>query len=109
MNVPAETVDFYVVTDTILVKDFIVKSINQSVLIKSGGFTEWKEIICAADVTPHLYKEIQLKLKEAGFNIEVTGVVSKETKAALVKFQRENGLPVGALDIETLHALGLDF
>jgi len=29
------------------------------------------------------------------------------TKAALVKFQKENGLPVGQLDFETLKALGI--
>jgi hypothetical protein len=32
-----------------------------------------------------------------------------KTKAALVKFQRDNGLPVGQLDYETLKALGVSY
>ena len=30
-----------------------------------------------------------------------------QTKSALVKFQEDNGLPVGQLDYETLRALGI--
>ena len=32
-----------------------------------------------------------------------------ETKAALQQFQRDNGLPVGNLDFETLKALGVQY
>ena len=35
--------------------------------------------------------------------------MGSRTKAALVKFQRENNLPVGQLDFETLKALGVNF
>jgi hypothetical protein len=31
------------------------------------------------------------------------------TKAALIKFQRAEGLPVGQLDFETLKALGINY
>jgi hypothetical protein len=109
VDVEEQMQSFYIVTDTLNVKEFKEKLLVKHMLVKAGGFTEWKEIICAADVTPQLYREIQHKLKEAGFNIEVTGVVSKETKAALVKFQKINGLPVGALDTETLDVLGVNF
>ena len=34
-------------------------------------------------------------------------VMGASTKTALVKFQRDNGLPVGQLDFETLKALGI--
>ena len=34
-------------------------------------------------------------------------ILGSDTKSALVKFQKDNGLPVGALDFETLKALGV--
>jgi len=35
--------------------------------------------------------------------------MGSRTKAALTKFQKENGLPVGNLNMETIRALGLQY
>lgn len=54
-------------------------------------------------------EEIQRVLKEWGlFNSEVTGYFGAETEAALIKFQKSNGLsPSGVADEATLKKMGI--
>ena len=35
--------------------------------------------------------------------------MGKDTKAALVKYQKDNKLPIGGLDMETLKSLGVKY
>ncbi len=86
-------------------------NITKRVLVKAGGFTEWKEVVCESDITPDLYRKVQEALVAKGYNIGTAGIdgaFGAASKAALVKFQRDNGLPVGQMDIETLKALGIN-
>ncbi len=79
-------------------------------LVKAGGFTDWREVVCDTDVTPALVRRVQEALMAKGYALPQYGAdnnLGEETKAALVKFQRENNLPIGQLDIETLKALGV--
>ncbi len=77
-------------------------------LVTPGGFTEWREVVCSADITPGFYRQIQQALNDRGYDAgPVDGQVGARTKAALVKFQRDNNLPIGSMDIETLKALGV--
>ena len=83
-------------------------TITKTNLVKAGGFTEWREVVCDADITPDLYRKIQTALNAKGYNVgTVDGVIGAGTKAQLVKFQKDNGLPIGQLDNETLKALGV--
>lgn len=83
-------------------------TITKRNLVKAGGFTEWREVVCESDITPDLYRKVQQALNDKGYNVgTVDGVIGAGTKAQLVKFQRDNGLPIGQLDIETLKALGV--
>lgn len=88
----------------------VYKTVSKRVLVSKGGFTEWREVVCEADITPDLYKRIQQALLDRGYNIgsaKPDGVIGPGTKSALVEFQKDNGLPVGNLDFETLRALGV--
>ncbi len=79
-------------------------------LVKAGGFTEWREVVCDTDVTPALIRRVQEALMAKGYALPQFGAdnnLGEETKAALVKFQRDNNLPIGQLDMETLKALGV--
>ncbi|MEL6865256.1 MAG: peptidoglycan-binding domain-containing protein, partial [Bacteroidota bacterium] len=48
--------------------------------------------------------------KERGYDPGPTdNILGSRTKAALTKFQKDNSLPVGQLDMETLKALGIRY
>jgi regulator of extracellular matrix RemA (YlzA/DUF370 family) len=87
------------------------RTVTKKILVKPGGYTVWREVLCSGDVTPALVQQIQSALVARGFNVGATGsdnLLGPNTKAALIKFQNENGLPVGSLDFETLKALGIN-
>jgi len=77
-------------------------SVTKRNLVTPGGFTEWREVVCETDIDANLYRNIQSALISRGYNIGsagADGVWGAASKAALVKFQRDNSLPVGALDV----------
>ncbi len=79
-------------------------------LVRKGGFTEWREIVCGGDVTNEMVRSVQAALRSRGYDPgPADNVMGSRTKAALVKFQKENNLPVGQLDFETLKALGVNY
>jgi hypothetical protein len=85
-------------------------TITKRNLVKAGGFTEWREVICDTDITADLVRRVQVALMAKGYDLPRYGAdndLGAETKAALVKFQRDNNLPIGQLDLETLKALGV--
>jgi len=56
-----------------------------------------------------IIEAVQKTLLERGYDVEVNNVFGKKTKTALLKFQKENNLPVGQLDFETLKALDIEY
>jgi N-acetylmuramoyl-L-alanine amidase len=54
-------------------------------------------------------KVVQQALREAGFDIVVDGIFGRNTRAAVMEFQRQSSLTVdGIVGPQTLSALGLD-
>ena len=85
-------------------------TVTKRQLVRKGGFTEWREIVCGDRVTSQMVRDVQNALRTRGYDPgPADNVMGSRTKAALVKFQRENNLPVGQLDFETLRALGVDY
>ena len=79
-------------------------------LVKKGGFTEWREVLCGDKVTGYTVRQIQDALKARGYDSGPSdNIMGSRTKAALVKFQKDNNLPVGQLDLQTLKALGVQY
>lgn len=79
-------------------------------LVKKGGFTEWREVLCGDKVSPYTVRQIQEALNSRGYSPgPIDDVMGSQTKAALTKFQKDNNLPVGQLDMKTLKALGIRF
>jgi hypothetical protein len=88
------------------------ETVTKRVLAKKGGFTEWREILCPDLVTSYTISQIQRALLDRGYDVGPAGVdnvLGRDTKAALAKFQKDNGLPVGNLNFETLKALGVQY
>lgn len=53
-------------------------------------------------------KAVQTALNKEGYKLEVDGMMGKQTRAAIVKFQKAHGLPAtGKADDATLKKLGV--
>ncbi len=84
------------------------KTVSKKVLVKKGGYEEWKEVLCEAYVTDAKISAIQKALIREGYDPgPADNQMGPKTKDALVKFQQDKGLPVGNLNMETLKALGV--
>ncbi len=109
----AEYYQFYEVLDTALTEDYKITEIESRELISHGGYTEWKEVLCDNHITSEFYQDLQAALIDFGYISEIEKSddpgFSPSVKAALVKFQKKNSLPVGQLDFETLDYLGVDY
>ncbi|NNC82642.1 MAG: peptidoglycan-binding protein [Flavobacteriales bacterium] len=117
-EVPAE---YATVTRKVLVKPATVeervlmpefKTITKRRLVKAGEYSDWREVLCENKVTSYTIRQIQEALIDAGYDIGPAGadnVLGGDTRAALMQYQRDNGLPVGNLNIETLQTLGVQY
>ena len=78
-------------------------------LVRKGGYSEWKEILCGDKLTASKIISIQRALKANGYDPgPLDDVFGSQTKAALVKYQQDKNLPVGNLNMETLKSLGVE-
>ncbi len=86
------------------------KTVSNRRLVKPGGYTDWREVLCQNKINSVKIKEIQAALKAKGYDPgAIDDQMGAKTKAALVQFQKDKGLPVGQLDFETLKALGVSY
>jgi hypothetical protein len=84
-------------------------TVTKTVLVRKGGMSEWKEVMCEKNVTTAKVIQIQKALLAKGYNPgPLDDILGVETRAALVKFQKDNNLPQGRLDADTMKALGVD-
>lgn len=84
------------------------KSVMQRVLVRKGGYAGWKEVLCQQDITESKIAAIQKALIREGYDPgAIDNQMGQMTRDALIQFQRDKGLPVGNLNIETLNALGV--
>lgn len=112
--VPAETAPFTVKS---VKKEASMKTeevpaeyitVTRRKLVRPGGFTAWREVLCPDRMPAYTIKQVQTALLKAGyFQGTPDNVMGERTKTALAKFQKDKGLPIGNLDIETLKALGI--
>lgn len=85
------------------------QTVTKTVLVKKGGYTEWREVLCEAEVTVSKIVAIQQALKAKGYDPgPLDNVLGPKTRAALTQYQKDNALPVGRLDVETLKSLGVN-
>jgi len=112
VEVPAVRETEAVLKDTSQTKNFIKKQSINVHLLQEGGFTDWREVVCANNINSDLIQSVQEALMSKGYDvgaISFNNRLGADTKAALVKYQREHGLPVGQLDFETLESLDVPY
>ena len=103
MQQPSQMKNILVVTDTFINKNFKLKTIESKIIFKEGGFTEYRNVVCDELINADLINSIKSALSRRGYSPgELDGVYDHKTKAALVKFQKDNNLPIGQLDEETI-------
>ena len=87
-------------------------TVTKQILVKKGGHTEWKEVLCSTGSNySATITKIQKALLAKGYDIGPSGVdnvLGKDTRAALLKYQKDNNLPQGNLNKETLRHLGVE-
>lgn len=90
----------------------VYKTVKKKVLVSAESVGAWKEILCSSKVNSQKIAQIQRALIAKGYDVGPSGVdniIGADTKAALLKYQKDNGLPQGNLNIETLKSLGVSY
>lgn len=78
-------------------------------LASEGAVSDWRRVLCENQMTSDKVRQIQLALKEKGFDPgPIDNVFGTQTREALKQYQRQNKLPEGNLDFETLKSLGVE-
>jgi hypothetical protein len=69
---------------------------------------EWQPVLCETNVTPPVVASLQRSLHREGYDPgKIDGRFGKKTSVSLEAYQRDRGLPVGNLTLETLKSLGV--
>ena len=78
--------------------------------LQKEGITEWREVLCGIKIKTGLISRLQRAILNHGYALsEPDNTMGQGTINALVKYQKENGLPIGVLDLETLKSLGVSY
>ena len=110
VNEPSEYIVLPIVRDTTITDQFKIEQVTTTTIVEKGGETEWREVVCNSNVNAFLSREVQSALFQKGYDPgPIENNMGATSKAALIKFQKENNLPVGQLDFETLDALEVNY
>ena len=75
----------------------------------SEAHQSWKRILCQTNMNKEVILKIQNALKAKNYNPgKIDGVLGRDTRVALDKYQRDNSLATGGITYETLNALGIN-
>jgi hypothetical protein len=99
---------YFVVRDEIVIVDRSRKIVAVVPVGSSGGAQLKGGGAGALSLSSDQIRQVQIVLKEKGFDVEVDGVLGPRTTRALTVFQRQQGFQVsGRIDNQTITALGL--
>ena len=86
------------------------KCYGKCMIDSTKTFGQWEEVVCGADIKPKLVRKIANALQNKGYKVDVLAeFMDVNLKAALNKFQKDNKLPMGNLNIKTLEALEISY
>ena len=74
----------------------------------SASHQSWERILCQTNMNQNVVLKIQNALKAKNYNPgKIDGVLGRDTRVALDKYQRDNSLATGGITYETLNALNV--
>lgn len=83
------------------------REVAKRVLV-SPSKTEWSRILCKTNANTANVLKVQKALKASGYNPgRIDGILGSDTARAIKKFQRDNGLSIGALTYDTMSKLSI--
>jgi hypothetical protein len=82
------------------------RTVERRVVRRAAG-VEWREVLCETNASARMIADVQRGLTAAGYTVPSTGTFGPQTLAAMERFQRDRGLAVGYLTMETVRALGV--
>ena len=86
----------------------IYNTINKKEKV-SEAHQSWERILCQTNMNKDVILKIQNALKSKNYNPgKIDGVLGRDTRLALDKYQRENSLATGGITYETLKALDVE-
>ena len=69
----------------------------------------WQRILCQTNMTKNVIAKIQTALNDLSYKAgKADGALGRGTRAALERFQKDNGLATGGITYETLTALNIE-
>lgn len=68
---------------------------------------QWKRVLCESSANEANIIAMQKALASAGFDVDVDGKVGKGTLKALEEYQRQKGLAIGGITLESMKSLGV--
>lgn len=84
-----------------------VEKVKKQVVLEPSK-TEWKPVLCQTNMTKRVITDLQKALKAQGLDPGVIdGSYGGKTAVAVKEFQKQKGLAIGGLTLETLSALNV--
>ncbi|CAA6817033.1 MAG: Reverse transcriptase [uncultured Sulfurovum sp.] len=85
----------------------VYKVVNKKEKVASSH-QSWERILCQTNMNQNVVLKIQNALKAKNYKPgKIDGVLGKDTRVALDKYQRDNSLATGGITYETLNALSV--
>ena len=108
VQIPAVIDTTLAVTDTTLIKDFKIDTIKTKKLI-SYSKTDWAEVLCEHELTSEITTNIITKLFDLGYLEEPMHQLRTKARKGLKRYQEDHNIAQGALTLETLDLLGVEY
>lgn len=103
-----KTEQIIAVKDVSLTDEYVMEVFTVLEKNASSGMSEWRQVICEAKLTSKILKAIQTNLRAQSFyNGAIDGMKSEVLAQSLQNFQRQNNLPIGSYNYETMSALSV--
>jgi len=106
-----ETETIMYLADTVTIKDFEYKYVENKVLKSRGGNYDFQPALCSDKVNQVMISKICFKLAAKGYiaRTQCKGKLDENFAKGLNEFQKDNNLPIGGLNYVTLDKLKIRY